>query len=793
MNEGLHHFDRPNSYIGKSVPRPDIDRLVSGRGRFVDDLSLPRMLHAAFLRSPHAHADILSVDCSAAREMPGVKAVYTGVDIAAHMTPYVGVLTHLAGLRSEEQYPLAVGRVRWQGEPVVMVVAETRAKAEDAVEVIAVEYAVREALTDTSQALDPDAQRIHENFDSNLAWERLVEAGNVDAAFDDKSNLVVERAFRFGRHTGVTLEARSAVMEFDPAEETLTFHYSGQAPHMMQAILAKHLKMPEENVRIIARDVGGSFGIKIHTYGDEMALAVASKLLQRPVKFVADRMESFLTDIHARDHEVTARIAVSPDGRIQAVDFTDVTGIGPYSMYPRTSAIECNQILNLTAAPYAIENYRARGKVVFQNKNMMCQYRAVGHPVAMAIGDGLLDEAARQLGVDPFAIREANLIPDDAYPMKSASGMAFNDLSHQACLAKLRQIMDWDRMRADHAEMRKRNIWRGAGIVSMVEVTNPSPAFYGIGGAPIASQDGATVRMDANGALHISSSVTEQGQGTHTVLAQVAADCFGVELDSVRVTTGDTATTPYGGGTWASRGAGIGGEAMLQASLALKEQVLEVASALLQADSAALDIEAGQIVDRDNGTPRMSLGELGRIVYYRGNELPPHVKPELIATRHYRVTDVPFVFTNGAMGTEIELDPETGFVKICKFWAVEDCGRVLNPKLVDEQIRGGVVQGIGGALYEECHYAEDGQLMNISMADYLVPMAGEMPDIEIAHVETPSSTSELGAKGAGEAGTGGAPAALLNAVNDALSHFGTSVWQMPMTPERILRAMKKFD
>lgn len=792
MAEGLHEFDRPNSYIGKSVPRPDIDRLVAGRGRFVDDLNLTRMLHAAFLRSPYAHADILSVDLANARDLPGVRAIYTGADISAHMTPYVGVLTHLAGLRSEEQYPLAMGRVRWQGEPVVMVVAETRAQAEDALGHIAVEYEPREPLTDANAALNTAAPRLHESFDSNLAWERLVEAGEVDVAFADPDNVVVERSFRFGRHTGVTLEARSAVMDFDPSDETLTFHYSGQAPHMMQAILAKHLHMPEANVRIIARDVGGSFGIKIHTYGDEMALAVASKLLRRPVKFVADRMESFLTDIHARDHEVSARMAVSRDGKIQAVDFTDVTGIGPYSMYPRTSAIECNQILNLTAAPYAIENYRARGKVVFQNKNMMCQYRAVGHPVAMAIGDGLLDDAARQIGMDSFAIRELNLIADDSYPMKSASGMAFNDLSHQACLAKLKSIMDWDAMRERHNALRDQNIWRGAGIVSMVEVTNPSPAFYGIGGAPIASQDGATVRLDADGALHISSSVTEQGQGTHTVLAQVAADGLGVDIDDIRVTTGDTATTPYGGGTWASRGAGIGGEAMLHAALALKDQVLDVAASLLQTDAVNLDIRSGKIVDRKDGAERMSLGELGRIVYYRGNELPPHVKPELIATRHYRVTDVPFVFTNGAMGAEIELDPDTGFVTICKFWAVEDCGRVLNPKLVDEQIRGGVVQGIGGALYEECHYAEDGQLMNVSMADYLVPMAGEMPDIEIAHVETPSSTSVLGAKGAGEAGTGGAPAALLNAVNDALSHFDTSVWQMPMTPERILRSMNRI-
>jgi carbon-monoxide dehydrogenase large subunit len=323
----------------------------------------------------------------------------------------------------------------------------------------------------------------------------------------------------------------------------------------------------------------------------------------------------------------------------------------------------------------------------------------------------------------------------------------------------------------------------------MVEVTNPSPMFYGIGGAPISAQDGATIRLDAGGALHASSSITEQGQGTNTILAQIAADVFGIAMDRVKVTTGDTDNVPYGGGTWASRGAGIGGEAMLLAAQALKEQVLDVAAVLLQSETNRLDIRAGRVVDAASGAERMELRDLARTVYYRGNELPPDCRPELIATRHYRVTDFPFVFTNSAMAAHVEVDIETGFVKVLHFWAVEDCGRVINPQLVDEQIRGGVVQGIGGALYEECVYSDDGQLLNATMADYLVPMACEMPDITVVHVETPTKTSTLGAKGAGEAGTGGAPAAVLNAVNDALRPLGATIWQMPMTPERILRAL----
>jgi len=787
MTGPLTIFDRPNSYIGRSVPRADAARLLEGRGAYVDDLQLPRMVHAAFLRSPYAHARINGFDLDAARAAPGVVAVYIGTDFVDHVMPYVGTLTHLAGLQSPPQMPLAVDRARWQGEPIAMVVAHSRALAEDAVALIEADLEPLDPVCDVEAALLPGADLIHPELGTNIAWERTVDVGDIDSAFAADGVTIVSRDFIFGRHTGVTLEPRAVVVEFNPSEDQLTFHYSGQAPHMMQAILGKHLHLPEENVRVIARDVGGSFGIKIHTYGDEMATAAVAKLLGRPVKFAADRNESFLTDIHARDHIIKARMGVRSDGTIVGIDFDDITGIGPYSMYPRTSAIEANQVLNLTGAPYVMDHYRARARVVFQNKNLMCQYRAVGHPIAMAVADGLLDEAGAALGIDPVEMRRRNLMADDSYPRLSASGMKLADLSHQKSLETLAETMDYDGLLADQKEARARGVYRGIGLVSMVEVTNPSPMFYGIGGAPISAQDGATVRLDAGGGLRISSSITEQGQGTNAILAQIAAGIFGIPIERVKVTTGDTDTTPYGGGTWASRGAGIGGEAMLQGALALKEQVLGVAAVMLQTEAASLDIVDGAVTDATG--VRMTLSDLAKTVYYRGNELPSDLKPELIATRHYRVTDFPFVFTNGAMAAYVEVDIETGITQVLNFWAVEDCGRVINPMLVDEQVRGGVVQGIGGALYEEVLYSEDGQMQNATMADYLVPMAGEMPDIVVKHVETPTRTSVLGAKGAGEAGTGGAPAAVMNAVNDALRPLGGRLDQMPMTPERVLKAL----
>jgi len=723
------------------------------------------MAHAAFVRSPYAHANIIDIDTANAKKIAGVIGVFTADEINADVEPWVGTLTHLQGLRSAPQLPLADKVARWQGEPVVMVVARTRAIAEDACELIHIGYEPIDAVCDVEQSVLQNASRIHPEFDSNVAWLKEISEGNVDEILSSDDVTVVERTFRFGRHTGVTLEPRSTVVEFHHAEDAFTFHYSGQAPHMMQAILAKHLKLAEENVRVLARDVGGSFGIKIHTYGDEIATAVAARLLGRPVKFIADRLESFSTDIHARDHIIHGKIALDKSGDIVALEIDDLTGIGPFSMYPRTSAIECNQILNLTGAPYHLKNYRARGRVVFQNKNMMCQYRAVGHPVAMAVCDSLLEDAANEIGMDVVAIRRRNLIADDAYPVTSATGMKFSELSHQASLERLVQMMNYEQLRKDQQSLREQGIYRGIGLVSMVEVTNPSPMFYGVGGAPISAQDGATIRLDAAGALHVSCSITEQGQGTNTILAQITADVFGVDIARIKVTTGDTDHVPYGG------------------------QVLDVAASILQANANELAIENGTVTNKENHAELITLTELGRIVYYRGNELPPDVNPELVATRHYRVTDFPFVFTNGAMAAHVEVDTETGFVSILDFWVVEDCGRVINPKLVDEQIRGGVVQGIGGALYEECMYSDDGQLLNATMADYLVPMAAEMPDIHIEHIETPTSTSTLGAKGAGEAGTGGAPAALLNAVNDALRPLNASIHQMPMTPQRILTAL----
>ena len=787
----LSPLDRPNSYIGRSLPRPNLARLLQGRGQYVSDLTLPRMLHVAFVRSPYAHARIGGIDRETARAMPGVVAVVTGPELAAVCSPFVGVLSHLKGLKSAPQHAIAIDVACWQGEAVAAVLARTRAQAEDAAEHVVVDWQELEPVTDMRTALHAATPVIHASLGDNLAFERSLDAGAVDDAFAN-ADAVAEAEFVFGRHTGVTLEPRAVVADWRPGEERLTVYQATQAPHMIQNILALHLGLAEQQVRVVCKDVGGSFGIKVHVYPDEMATAALSKLLRRPVKYVADRLESFTTDIHARDHRVQGRIAVRNDGTITAFEIDDLTGIGPYSMYPRTSAIEANQVVNLVGGPYTTPNYRARTRVVFQNKTPMCQYRGVGHPIACSVTEGLVDLAARAIGMDPVEIRRRNLVRDDAYPCGSPSGMKFESLSHHACLDKLLALMDLPALRAEQASLREQGIHRGIGFASFVEITNPSAAFYGVGGARISSQDGVAVRLDAAGTIICQTSVTEQGQGAEAVTAQVVATALGVPMASVRVISGDTDTTPYGGGTWASRAAGIGGEAALQAGKALRSNILDLAAAILQSTQAALDIRDAKVVDAETGVERLTLAELARIAYFRPDTLPPGFQAELMAVRHYVPRDYPFAFTNGIQASYLEVDTDTGMVRLLGHWVVEDCGTILNPQLVDEQIRGGVVQGLGPALFEHCRYDDRGQMLNASMADYLVPMAAEMPDIIVGHVVSPTADGELGAKGAGEAGTAGAAAAVANAVNDALAPFGVTITEIPLTPDVIVRALGRI-
>lgn len=781
--------------IGQPTVRAEARRFVTGAGAYVDDLPAHRLLHAAFLRSPVAHGTIVKLDLAPALRMEGVVAAYDGEALAPHCQPVRGLLAHLPDMQAALQWPLARDRVRWVGEPVALVIAESRALAEDAAQAIAFEWTELPPMVDPRLALEPDAPRLHAEFDSNLMFAATVATANVEQAFA-QAGTVVELAVRTERVTAMALEPRGLLAQWDAAQQRLTVHMGTQVPWMMQAVFASVLGIGCDQVRVVAADTGGSFGSKIHCYGDESAVAVAAKHLGRPIRYVADRLEAFVSDVHARGHEAVVRAAVDADGRLTAFEVDDLCGAGPFSIYPRGSVNESRHVLGLTGACYRATEYRARIRVAMQTKAIYGQYRGVGHPLACLFTEAAVDAAARQLGVDPLAFRRRNLVPDDAYPHRAPSGARFESLSLCACLDELARLMDYDRLRADQRERaadRERGVYRGIGLAVFVENSNHSSSNYGRGGAPIASRDGAMIRLTQGGGLHCAVGLTDSGQGVTTALAQIAADAVGAAMADVRVFLGDTEHTPVSGGNWGSRGTGISGEALWQAGVALRAQLVEAAAALHACSPGALELVDGTFLRRDDRACVCTLQALAEAIYFRPERFPRGFQPEPAAQRHYAQTEYDGIYTNGASASWVEVDTRTGFVKVLGHWIVDDCGTVINPLLLDEQLRGAAVQGIGQALFEGCLYGNQGELRNATLADYLVPMAAEMPDIHVGHVTTPTATSALGAKGGAEAGITGALASVVNAINDALAPLGAQVLELPVTPERVLRAIGAID
>jgi len=777
----------PAGRIGARVKRGDDPRLLTGRGRFVDDVTLPRLVHAAFVRSVHAHARLVRVDLDRARRAPGVVGVLSGDAAARLCKPYRGVLLHYKGMKTGAILPLAVDRVRYVGEPIVAIAAESRAAADDAAALIDVEYDPLPAVLAPDAALAAGAPVIHPELGDNVLYETRLTAGDVERAFA-AAGRVWTRTFTTGRHTGVPIEPRSLIADYEPATRALTVWISTQVPHMMQAVLAELFGLREQRVRVVAPDVGGSFGIKIHVYQDDMAACALALTLGRPVKFVASRRESFLSDIHAREQTIRVEVAADGDGILTAMRASITAAVGPYSAYPRSSVVEGGQVLRLLPGPYRLRHYDGALRVVAQNKVVTSQYRAVGHPIATAVTESMLDLVARDLGLDPAEARRRNLVRSEDLPYTSAAGNVFDSGSYQAALARLLEVADYDGLRRAQTAARAAGRHVGIGLACFVELTGPGAQFYGVGGAPISGQEGTTVRLEPGGAVTALVGVTNQGQGTHTALAQIIADVLDVPVDDIAVLSGDTAVVPYGGGTWASRGMPIGGSATLLAARALGERIRTVAAALLEAHAADIELGGGRAAVRGSPERGLSYAELARAAHFRSNELRG-VEPSLEATVHYTNPGA-WTFTNGAHLAVAEVDVDTGQVRVLRYVAVDDCGRIVNPALVEGQIAGGIAQGLGGALMERCAYDEAGQPLSTTLMDYAVPTAADLPPIETHHIETPTPGIAGGFKGAGEAGATGAPAAILNAVNDALAPLGVMLTDQPITPERVVAALR---
>ena len=587
------------------------------------------------------------------------------------------------------------------------------------------------------------------------------------------------------------METRGVVASYLPGDGSLTVHQSHTAPHQLRSLYATHLGLDEGRIRVICPHVGGSFGAKIHLYSDEVATVAVSRLIGRPVKYIADRLEALMTDIHCREQIVTARLALDGEGKFVAWRAETRLAMGAFSTHPGSSVQEGDEAVRLAMAPYRVPHVGGRLEVVFQNKNIVGQYRGVGHPIASAISEHLVEKAAAATGRDAVALRLANYVPDDAYPVKTRTGIDLDALSHQACLRRLAEIVDIPALRAENERLRVGGIYRGFGIACFIErtATNaPSNAHI----RKATAQDGITLSIDPSGAVRCAISVTDQGQGTHTVMAQVIADELGVQAKHIRIVSGDSQATPYGSGVRASRGTAVGGELALHASRELRAVVLEAAAQLLQTSAARLTMSHGMISAVDGKGAGISLADLAEIVHFKPQLLPKGAQVSLSLSRHLGHDWPALVPTNGVQASLVEVDVRTGAVRLLRHWAVDDFGTIVNPLLVAEQVRGGIAQGIGQALFEELVYDADGQVQNASLADYLVPLASDLPDMVIDHVETPWPHSVLGAKGAGEAGTTGAVGAVLNAVNDAIRPLGAAITELPMTPERLLVALNRL-
>jgi carbon-monoxide dehydrogenase large subunit len=775
--------------IGSSRPRADAKVLVEGRGCYLDDVQVGGLLQIAFLRSPHAKAGIGSIRTGDAQSLDGVVRIVTAVDLSPFCRGWETSQTY-PGLRLRMQTALAESRVSFVGQPVVAVVAETRAIAEDAIELIEVDWTPEPAACDLGASLSAEAPMAHPDLESNSAYRSNIGDPVARDPFDSAA-LVVEENFSFHRLTGCSMETRGVIASYLPGDDSLTVHQSHTAPHQLRSLYSAHLGIDEGRIRVICPNVGGSFGVKIHLYADEIATVAISRLIGRPVKFVADRLESFVSDIHAREQIVSARLALDGEGRFLAWEASTRLAIGPFSTHPGSSVQEGDEALRMAMAPYRVPHVSGELEVVFQNKTMVGQYRGVGHPIATAITEHMIDKAAALLHVAPEEIRLRNYVPDDAYPSKTRTGIDLDALSHQKCMLKLLQIIDLPALRAENATLRASNIHRGIGFASFVErtATNaPSNAHI----RKATAQDGITLTIDPSGAVRCAISVTDQGQGTHAVVAQIIADALGVASDSVRIVSGDSQATPYGSGVRASRGTPVGGELALQAGRQLREVVLGAAALLLQMKPEALEIRDGLISACAGGSPSISLPDLAEIVYFKPQLLPAGPQISLSLSKHLGHDWPAVVPTNGIQASLVEVDIRTGFVRLLRHWAVDDFGTIVNPLLVSEQVRGGIAQGIGQALYEELIYTDEGQLTNGTFADYFLPVAADLPDIVVEHVETPWPHTSLGAKGAGEAGTTGAVGAIMNAVNDAIRPLGACMNEVPMTPLRILKALRRL-
>ncbi|MEU9859909.1 xanthine dehydrogenase family protein molybdopterin-binding subunit [Streptomyces sp. NPDC047971] len=772
--------------VGRSVPRREDPRLLTGRGRFVDDIELPGMLHAQFVRSTVAHGVITAVDLSAVRRVPGVVAAFTAADLE------MGDITARLGRPLSEFVPtampvLARDRVRYVGEPVAVVVARDPYTAEDGLEAAQVTYRSLPPVTCEEQALAPDAALVHEEAAHNtLVDVSLFATEGIDDVFDSAA-CVVRVETRTGRQNALPLETRGVVAHWDEREEQLVLHTCTQVPHQVRTVASRCLRLDERAVRVIVPDMGGGFGLKCAVGREEIAAAAAARRLGRPVKWIEDRKDALSASFLAREQHYTARAAFDTDGRILGLDADVVCDMGAYSCYPFTAGIEPLMASAEMPGVYKVPAYRVRGRAITTNKAPTAPYRGVSRPQYVMVAERLMERAARELGLDPLEVRRRNLITE--FPYTGVNGITYDPGSYREsldlCERAVKEAGWYERQAAARAEGRH----IGIGYSCFSERTGyGSAAFAARRMEVVPGFDFSEVRMDTSGAVTVTTGTMSHGQSHETTMAQIVADALGVDLAKVKLHQGDTDRVTYGWGSFASRSIVVGGSAVGLAAGRLGDKLRAIAAAAWGISPEETALGHGRVRRLDDPETTLTYEQLADTAYLKAHLLPKDIEPGLAATAVFDVFD-DGTFSNATHGVVVELHEGTGQVEILAYVCVEDCGVAINPQVVEGQCRGGIAQGIAGALFEQVTYDDQGEPSATGFMDYKVPTAHEIPDVSIHHIETPCAFTETGAKGAGEGGTIGAPAAVLNAVNDALRPTGVELDHTPVTPETVHRAL----
>jgi len=769
-------------YVGAALSPRETRKLVLGRGGYIGDLTAPGLLHAAFVRSPHAHAGIVRIDVAAARRAPGIVAVLTGRDLASVTAP-LRIAPPIAGLLPMEMATLPTDKVRFVGDPVACVIGEDRYAVEDACGLVEVEYTRLAAVVDPERAHDPELPRVDPTIPANRAYEGVFAHGDVEAALR-AADRVVEARFHQGRQTHAPMEPRGCLASWLPGDETLTFWHSTQIPHPMRSALAARLGIAESAVRVITPDVGGGFGQKIPLYREELTTAAASRLLGRPVRWIETRRENLLAALHAREDIVDVRAAVKLDGTLLGLDVRILTDFGAYAYFPANYMARV--VGMMIPGAYRLRDYRYAITAVLTNKCPAGPYRA---PMLICswVTEGTVDAVARVLGLDPVAVRRRNMLAEADLPYTTATELRYRSAYPRDTLERALAAFDYPTRRGEQAAARATGRIVGIGVATYVEPNTYGSEFYRTAGIAGSGHDAAIVRIEPSGAVSAQIGVVGQGQGHLTTVAQALADALAVPIEKVRVHAGDTAAAPYGMGTRGSRGGVVSVGAALGAAGVLKDKLFRIAAHVLEAPLDDLELTEGSVRVRGTPSSALTVAQLAQKAYLAPTELPPGMEPGLEATHAF---DPPaLTFSSGTHVCEVEIDPETGRLTISRHTIVEDCGRMLNPRVVEGQLHGATVQGLGGALFEEVVYDADGQNLSATFMDYAVPIASRLPSFEAEHLERPDPETPLGMKGMAEGGVMGASAAVSNAVADALAPLGLEAGRQPFTARRLAEAL----